>query len=83
MIKSFTVAPLENIGENGTEEPNSLYPARQSLLKAQIIRTPSNRDSINTKVFGRGGMGAGGREEKVFLQKSFSSLPPVLPLQQP
>ncbi|WP_337938509.1 hypothetical protein, partial [Bilophila wadsworthia] len=71
MIKSFTVAPLENIGENGTEEPNSLYPARQSLLKAQIIRTPSNRDSINTKVFGRGGKGVWGKGGESFSPEKF------------
>lgn len=61
----------------------SILPA-QSLLKAQIIRTPSNRDSINTKVFGRGrDGGAWGGEEKAFLQKSFSSLPPAVPPRTP
>ncbi|WP_302554489.1 hypothetical protein, partial [uncultured Bilophila sp.] len=70
MIKSFTVAPLENIGENGTE-PNPPVPARHPLLKAQIIRTPSNRDSISAKVFGRGGMGVWGKGGESFSSEKF------------
>lgn len=40
-----------------------------------FISTIGNRDSIKSKVFGRGGGGVWGRGGETFLKKSFSSLP--------
>ena len=38
-----------------------------------------NRDSIRSKVLGRGGMGVRGKGGETFLQKGFPSLPPIFP----
>ena len=59
------------------------YLRNRALFGLFAFGKHGNRDSISANVFGRGGMGAWGREEKAFLQKSFSSLPPAVPLRTP
>ena len=47
--------------------------SKEELLQGKA----ENRDPINTKIFGKGGMGFGEGREKLFLQKSFPSLPNI------
>ena len=39
----------------------------------------ASRDSIKSKVLGKGGMGVRGKGGETFLKKGFPSLPPIFP----
>lgn len=65
-----------------------LYTAQSVILKGEpapyLSTLPKrgkarNRDSIRSKVLGRGGMGVRGEGGETLLQKDFPSLPPALP----
>ena len=69
-------------GEEAMPERISIFPRKENRPRngtpaARPACPPyfSNRDSINTKVFGKGGMGFGEGREKLFFRKAFPSLP--------
>ena len=78
-------------GEEAMPERISIFPRKENRPRngtpaARPACPPyfSNRDSINTKVFGKGGMGFGEGREKLFFRKvfpPFPNLPLLLPHQ--
>ena len=69
-------------GEEAMPERISIFPRKENRPRngtpaARPACPPyfSNRDSINTKVFGKGGMGFGEGREKLFFRKVFPPFP--------
>ena len=63
------------------EKPQNLSPRDIAAVKWKKHLRKSgksaSRDSIKSKVLGKGGMGVRGKGGETFLQKGFPSLPPI------
>ena len=76
--KTSAVSYGTAIQKSGAAPGNSRHSPIPLPPKMPSIPPPEMRDSIKSKVLGRGGVGLGG-EEEAFLQKGSSSPPNLLP----
>ena len=80
MLHSFTGNPFADFFELCTVQSVILKGEPALYLSTLPKRGKArNRDSIRSKVLGRGGMGVRRKGGETLLQKGFPSLPPVLP----
>ena len=74
-------ARLSSPGEMGKRSRVGIEPTHHMLLFLEMKNAftesgkSASRDSIKSKVLGKGGMGVWGKGGKTFLQKGFPSLP--------
>ena len=80
MLHSFTANPFAVFFELCTVQSVILKGEPALYLSILPKRGKArNRDSIRSKVLGKGGMGVRGKGGETFLKKGFPSLPPIFP----